>query len=145
MPATDILETELLELIFENGDFDNIGDAAGITGSTAPGVIEVSLHTGTLNDTSTQTTTEAAYTSYARATVARSAAGWTATSGTTTNDAAITFPQATGGSETETDFGLGSAIVASELWIYGALTASLAVSNGITPEFAAGDLDVSVT
>lgn len=145
MPATDTLETEVLELIFENGDFDNIGDAAGIQGSTSAGNIEVTLHTGTLNDSSNQNTTEAAYTSYARVNVARSSAAWTATSGTTSNDSAITFPQATGGAETETDFGLGSAIVANELWIYGALTSSLAVSNGITPEFAAGDLDVSVT
>ena len=145
MPATDTLETELLELIFENGNFDNIGDATGIQGSTAAGNLEVSLHTGTLNDASNQNTTEAAYTSYARVDVARSSAQWTATSGTTSNDNAITFPQATGGSETETDFGIGSDVVANELWIYGALTSSLAVSNGITPEFAAGDLDVSVT
>ena len=145
MPATDILETELLELLFENLDFDNIGDAAGIQGSTAAGNIEVTLHTATLNDASNQNTSEAAYTSYARVDVARSSAQWTATSGTTSNDAAITFPQATGGSETETDFGLGSDVVANELWIYGALTASLAVSNGITPEFAIGDLDVSIT
>lgn len=145
MPATDILETELLELLFENLDFDNIGDAAGIQASAAPGNMEITLHTGTLSDSSSQNTTEAAYTSYARVDVVRSAAQWTSTSGTTTNDNAITFPQATGGSETETDFGIGSDIVANELWIYGALTASLAVSNGITPEFAAGDLDVSVT
>ena len=146
MPATDVLETELLELLFENGDFDNIGDATGIQGSAAPGSFEISLHTGTLTDASTQTTSEAAYTSYARATVARSSAQWTVTSGTASNDAAITFPQATGGSETETDFGIGTAVAAvEELWIYGALTSSLAVSNGITPEFAIGDLDVSCT
>ena len=96
MPATDTLETELLELIFENADFDNIGDATGIQGSTAAGNLEHSLHTGTLGDSSNQNTTEAAYTSYT-------------------------------------------------LWIYGALTASLAVSSGITPEFAAGDLDISIT
>lgn len=145
MPATDLLETEILELLFENADFDNIGDATGITGSTGAGSIEVSLHTATLNDSSNQNTTEAAYSAYARVLVARSTAEWTATSGTSTNDSAITFPQATGGSETEIDFGLGSAIVANELWIYGALTSSLAVSNGITPEFAIGDLSVSVT
>ena len=145
MPATDTLETELLELLFENADFDNIGDATGIQGSTAAGNLEISLHTGTLTDSSNQNTTEAAYSSYARVDVARASSQWTATSGTTTNDNAISFPQATGGSETETDFGIGSDIVANELWIYGALTASLNVSSGITPEFSAGDLDVSIT
>lgn len=148
MPATDILEDELLGLLFLNTSFDNIGDATGIPASATAGNFEVSLHTATLTDTSTQTTSEAAYTSYARvdaASTLRAGSAWTVTTGTVTNDLAITFPQATGNSETETDFGLGSDVVASELWIYGALTASLAVSNGITPEFAAGDLDVSVT
>ncbi len=145
MPATDLHETELLELIFENGDFDNIGDATGIQGSTAAGNIETTIHTATLNDASTQSTNECAYASYARVDVARSSAQWTATSGTASNDNVITFPQATGGSETAVDFGLGSDVVANELWIYGSLVASLAISPGITPEFAAGDLDISVT
>ncbi len=148
MPATDVLEDELLDLLFLNGTFDNIGDSTGITGSGTPGNFEASLHTGTLDDSSIQTTDEAGYTSYARvdaASTARAGSAWTVTSGTVSNDIAITFPQATGGSETETDFGLGSDVAATELWIYGALTASLAVSNGITPEFAIADMDVSVT
>jgi hypothetical protein len=145
MPATDTLEAGLLPLLFQNTDFANFGDAGGLRGSVSPGNIEVTLHTATLTDTAIQTTSEAAYTSYARVDVARSSAQWTDTAGTTTNDNVISFPQATGGSETETDFGLGSDIAANDLYIYGALTASLAVSSGITPEFAAGDLDVSVT
>lgn len=148
MPATDVLEDELLDLIFLNAAFDNIGDTTGITGSTTPGNFEASLHTATLTDTAIQTTSEAAYTSYARvdaASTARAGSAWTVTTGTVSNDIAISFPTATGGSETETDFGLGSDVAATELWIYGALTASLNVSNGITPEFAIGDLDVSVT
>ena len=61
------------------------------------------------------------------------------------NDAAVTFPSATGGSETETHFGIGSDTSgAGNLFIWGALTASLAVSNGITPSFAAGALDVTL-
>ena len=145
MPATDVLEQELLDLIFLNTNFDNIGDATGIVASTADGNLEISLHTGTLNDASTQTTSEAAYTSYARVDVARGSAQWTVSAGTVDNDNAVTFPQATGGSETETDFGIGSDVAANELWLYDALTSSLAVSSGITPEFAAGALDVSVT
>jgi hypothetical protein len=145
MPATDVLESELLNLIFLNDNFDQIGDATGIQGSTTPGNLEISLHTGTLDDTSTQTTSEAAYGSYARVDVGRSGSNWTEASGTVDNDNAITFPSASSGSETETDFGIGSDVVANELWLYGALSSSLAVSSGITPEFAAGDLDISVT
>jgi len=145
MPATDTLEDEILSLIFENLDFANIGDATGIQGSSAPGNVEITLHTATLSDTSTQASSEAAYTSYARLSVARSSAQWTTSSGNATNDALLSFPQATGGSETEVDFGIGSAVAANDLWIYGALSASLAVSNGITPEFAIGDIDITVT
>jgi len=145
MTATDQFEDDLLDLIFTNVDAPNIGDAAGLQNSAAPGSAQISLHTGTLLDTHTLTTqTEAAYTSYARETVARSAAGWTVAAGTVDNDAAITFTTATGGSETETDFGITLQATGDYLQIFGALTSSLAVSNGITPEFAIGDLDISI-
>jgi hypothetical protein len=144
MTATNQFEDDLLDLIFTNVTAPNIGDATGIAGGTA-GSIQVSLHTATLSDTDTlSTASEAAYTSYARETVARSLAGWTVAAGTVDNDAAITFTTATGGSETETDFGLTLATTGNYLQIFGALTASLAVSNGITPEFAIGDLDISI-
>lgn len=146
MSATDQLEDDLLDLMFTNVDAPNWGDAAGLQNSAVAGSIHVSLHTATLNDTHTaQTQSEAAYTSYARVAVARSVAEWTVSSGNVDNDNAITFPAATGGSETETDFGLGFAVSgAGYLQIFGALTSSLAVSNGITPEFAAGALDISI-
>ena len=145
MPATNVLELELIDLLFLNAAFDNVGDVTGLVGSSTPGSFEVSLHTATLPDTATQTTSELTYTGYGRVDVARSGTAWTNTAGTVTNDAAITFGADTVGSETATDFGLGSDVVADELWIYGALGSSLAISPGITPEFAAGDLDVSIT
>jgi len=145
MPASDVLEQELLDMLFLNTAFDNIGTSTGFAATSADGAFTLALHTATQADTMTQASAEAAYTSYARKSVARGAAKWTVTTGTVTNDDAEAFPQATGGSETETDFSIGSPLITNEGWIYGALTASLAVSNGITPEFAAGDLDVSVT
>ncbi len=146
MSATDLFEDDLLDLIFTNVAAPNVGDAGGLLPSAAPGSFHISLHTGTLIDSHTlQTQSEAAYTSYARVAVARGVAKWTVASGTIDNDDAITFPAATGGSETETDFGIGfAASGAGVLQIYGALTSSLAVSNGITPEFASGALDISV-
>ncbi len=145
MPASSTFETDLLTLLFINTNWANFGDTTGLVKSTADGNFTLALSTGTLGDGSTQATTEAAYTSYARKSVARGAAKWTVTGGQVTNDAAEAFIQATGGSETETDFSIGTDDVADEMYIYGVLTASLAVSNGITPEFAAGDLDVNVT
>lgn len=143
MSASNAFETGLLSLILENANYANVGDATGLRGSSTAGVFYVSLHTANPNETGGQNTTEAAYGSYARVSVARSTAGWTVASGVGDNDAAITFPQAASGSETETHFGLGSdASGAGNLFLWGALTASLAVSALITPSFAAGALDI---
>ena len=146
MTATNQTEDDLLDLLFTNVDAPNWGDAAGLQNSAAAGSLYISLHTATLVEADVaQNDTEAAYTSYARQAVTRSTGGWTVASGTVDNDSAITYPTATGGSETETDFGIGSALSgAGYLFIFGALTSSLAVSNGITPEFAAGALDISL-
>jgi len=145
MSATNVFETSLLGLIITNVDAANVGDATGLRGSTTAGVFWISLHTATPNETGNQATSEAAYTSYARQDEARNTTQWTVTGNTADNDNAITFPAATGGSETETHFGLGSASsAAGNLFLYGALTAGLAVSSGITPEFAAGALDITL-
>ena len=146
MSATDLFEDDLLDLIFTNIALPNVGDVSGLQPSAVAGSFYISLHTDTLVDADTlQSADEAAYTSYARIAVARSIAGWTVTSGVVDNDDAITFPTATGGSETELDFGIGSsASGAGVLQIYGSLVASLAVSNGITPEFASGELDITI-
>lgn len=145
MSATNAFENALLDLIFTNVDLANVGDVTGLRGSATAGSFYISLHTANPDETGTQTTNEAAYTSYARVAVARSGSGFTVTNDTAENTAAITFPAATGGSETETHFGIGSAASgAGNLNIYGALNSSLAVSSGITPEFAAGALDITV-
>lgn len=145
MSATNVLENGLLSLLFENANYANVGDATGIRGSSTAGVFYISLHTANPNETGTQTTSEAAYTSYARVSVARSTAGWTVASGVADNDAAVTFPAATGGSETESHFGVGSDTSgAGNLFLWGAMTATLAVSNGITPSFAIGQLDITL-
>lgn len=145
MSATNVFENGLLSLIFENANYANVGDATGLRGSSTAGSFYISLHTANPNETGTQTTSEAAYTSYARVAVARSTAGWTVASGVCDNDAAINFPQATGGSESETHFGIGSDTSGTgNLFLWGALTSSLAVSSGITPSFAAGALDVTL-
>jgi len=144
MTATNAFETDLLNLYFNNTDHANVGDAAGLQNSTAAGSFYVSLHTASPGETGSQTTSEATYTSYARVAVARTSGGWTISGNNVSNTAAITFPQATGGSNTITHFGIGSdSSGAGNLFFYGALTSSLAVSNGITPEFAIGELDVN--
>lgn len=144
MSATNAFETALLTLYFNNTDHANIGDAAGLQNSAAAGSFYVSLHTADPGEAGAQNTTEATYTSYARVAVARSAAGWTISGNNVSNAAAINFPTATGGSDTITYFGIGSdAAGAGNLFFKGALTASRVISNGITPSFAIGELDVN--
>src|ERR1044071_1692182 len=101
MSATNVLENGLLSLLLENANYANIGDATGLRGSSTAGGFYTSLHTANPKETGAQKTSEAADPPYARVSVARSTAGWTVASGTGDNDAVITFPPATGGSETE--------------------------------------------
>lgn len=65
---------------------------------------------------------------------------------TCTNAATITFPKATGGTNTITYFGVGtSSSGAGKLIVRKALSSSIAVSNNIQPQFSAGDLDIAIT
>lgn len=142
--ATNAFETAVLQHYFENANHANVGDATGVRASSTAGSFYISLHTSDPGETGDQTTNEANYTSYARVAVARSTAAWTVTNDTVTNDAVITFPACTGSSSTVTHFGIGSdATLAGNLFFSGALTASLAVSTGITPSFAIGALTVT--
>jgi hypothetical protein len=135
-------ETELLQLVFNNTDAALIGDATGLRGSSTAGSLYVSLHTGDPGEAGNQTTNECAYTSYARVAVARSGAGWTVSGNAVTNAALVQFPQCTGSSETATHFAIGTAASSTGKILYkGALSASLAISSGIQPQFSAGEID----
>lgn len=146
MSALNFFENGLLDLIFTNVAVANVGDASGLQPSATAGSFYASLQTANPAETVTsQATSEAAYTGYTRQAIARSTSGWTVASGVCDNDAAITFGQSSTGPESETHFGLGSASSgAGNLFMTGALAATLVVNNGINPQFAAGDLDVSV-
>jgi hypothetical protein len=144
MSKTNTFETQFLQHILQNADITLIGDATGVRGSSTAGSLYVSLHTANPNETGDQTTSEATYTGYSRVAVARSAGGWTVAANVGSNTAAIVFPECTGGTNTITHFGIGTdASGAGKLLMYGALTSSLAVSNGITPQFAIGALTIT--
>jgi hypothetical protein len=108
----------------------------------------VSLHTADPGETGNQATSEASYTGYSRVTVSRTfGTGGFTTSSTTKGDnlAAIAFPACGGGSATVTHVGLGTDFSGNgTLLISGALTASLAVSSGITPSFDTSSLTLSL-
>ena len=162
MSASDALENDILDLLFNNTATTlEIGDAGGLQGSSAAGSLWVALHTADL-DTSpaenptNQSVNEAAYPGYARVEVIRASTGspnggWTVSGSTASNAAELSFGQHSGGSpasETLTHFSIGTNAVGdspdSEVLFFGPLTSSLDVSSGITPRFAAGQLQISL-
>lgn len=144
MSKSNAAENGILALLFNNTDFANIGDAGGLQNSATAGSLYLSLHTADPGEAGSQTTNESAYTSYARVAVARSAGGWTVSGATATNTALAQFPECTGGSETITHVGIGTASSGAGTLLYsGALTASRSVSSGIQPQFAALALTVT--
>jgi hypothetical protein len=144
MSKSNTFENDLLLLIFNNTDIALIGDAAGLQNSAAAGSLYVSLHTADPGEAGDQTTNETTYTNYARVAVARSGVGWTVTSNAVANAALVQFAQCGVTGATLTYFAVGTdSSGAGKLLYSGALTSSLAVSSGIQPQFAAGDLDIT--
>jgi hypothetical protein len=139
MSKANVFENDLLKLIFQATAIANLADNAATSPLTN---LYVSLHTADPGEAGDQSTSEATYTGYARVAVARTSGGWTVTANAVENAAAINFPACTGGSNTITNFGVGTLSSGTGKLLYsGALTASLAVSAGITRSFAVGALD----
>jgi len=128
-------------LLFQATAIANVADNAATSPITS---VFASLHTADPT-TGNQTTSEATYTSYARVGVVRTSSGWSSSAGVVTNVGAISFPACTGGSNTISHVGLGTLTSGTgSLWVGGAVTASLSVSSGITPQFAASGLSVTI-
>jgi len=132
MSISNTTETAILDLIFTAVAWANYADNAATSPQTN---IHCALHTADPGDTGTMSTSEAAYTSYARVNVARTTAGWTTTGGSVSPDAEIAFPAATGGSETETYFSTGkTGGGAAAILFSGTVTPNIAVASGVTPK-----------
>lgn len=142
MPKSTPTCNSIINLMYRATPWANVADNAASSPLTNT---HVALHTADLTaGTNSQAQNETAYTNYARQAVARST-GWGAASGGATNNAAtISFPQcgATGATVTHVSVGVGAS-GATAVWHYGALNSSLAVANGITPQFAANALTIT--
>lgn len=124
-------ENDFVKLTFQATAIANIADNAAAAPLTN---LYVSLHTADPGEAGSQTTSECAYTSYARVAVARTSGGWTVTNNSVSPAANIDFPQATGGSETVTHFVVGTLVSGAGKLLYsGTVTPNIAVSNGVTP------------
>lgn len=135
MSKSNSWETALLELLFNNTNAANIGDATGLRGASTAGSLYVSLHTADPGEAGDQTTSETAYTSYARVAVVRSSSGWTVTGNSVSPAATISFPACTGGTSTITHFGVGTAASGAGVLLYkGTVSPSISVATGVTPQ-----------
>jgi hypothetical protein len=134
MSMTNAAEEAFLDLLFLNVDWANIGDAAGLQNSATAGSFFISLHSADPGEAGN-----------ARVGVNRTAGGWTRTVSTIANTALVQFGQCTAGTATATHFGIGTdSTGAGNLLLKGALNASLSISNGIQPQFAAGAMTATV-
>lgn len=131
MSKGNTFENDLVKLIFQATAIANIADNAASGPLTN---LYVSLHTADPGETGDQTTSEIAYTSYARVAVARSGSGFTVTNNSVSPAADITFPTGTGGSGTATHFAIGTASSGAGKLLYsGTVTPNIVCGNGIAP------------
>ena len=142
MSKSDAYEADILKLLMNATPITGVADNT----ATAPlTFLSVALHTADPGETGTQATSEAAYTGYARVSVARTAGGW-AISGTAPTVAspvaAITFPACTAGaagSTVVTFFSVGpTGGGATKIFYSGAVTPNISIGNGVTPQLGTG-------
>lgn len=134
MSKSDTFENDLLKLLFNGTAIAGLADNAASAPVTN---LYVSLHSADPGEAGTQTTSEVAYTGYARVAVARTSAGWTVTGGTVNPAATINFPACTGGTASAGFFAIGTAVTGAGKILYsGTVSPVIAVSNGVTPQLS---------
>lgn len=144
MSMSNTSETSLLNLLFKNQAWADIGDASGLQPSATAGNFYVRLHSADPGETGTGDTSEISYTGYAPVAIARGA-GFTVSGAVVSNANTVQFGECTAGTATVTNFsicvgnGAGAAIV-----YRGALGAIRNISAGITPLFNAGALSGTI-
>ena len=122
---SDHLENEILDHILGTGAY------------TMPSSVYVGLSTSSFNDDNSGT--ELSGSGYTRKVATFAAAA----SGTTSNNAAVEFPAATGSWGDVSHFGLFDASSSGNLLIHGAFSVSKTVSSGDILKIAVGDLDIT--
>jgi len=132
MSKGNTFENDLLKLIFNATAIANIADNAATSPLTS---LYLSLHTADPGEAGDQTTSETAYTGYARVAVTRSGAGWTVTGNSVSPAANVDFGECTaspGGAITHAAVGTASS-GAGKLLYSGALTPNITTAIGVIP------------
>lgn len=129
MSKSNVYENDLLKLVFQAIPMAGLA----IDHSSPVTSLSVALHTADPGETGDQSTSEIAYTGYARATVVRSAVGWTVTNNSVSPAANIDFPLMTGGGGgTVTHWSVGTG-VGNKMLYSGAVSLSVIVAIGVIP------------
>jgi len=126
MSFTNFLETEILDHVFAGAAY------------TAPGTKYLALFTA-ISDGEAGSVTELSGSAYARQTVA-----FTTSGNTTSNNAAVEFPTATGSWGTVTHVGVYDASTSGNLMAYATLSSSKAIATGDVFRVPSGDLDITL-
>lgn len=150
---TDFAENKLIDFLFR-------GQALGITGATAaagtgPATLYMALFTAAPTDAGGGT--EVTGGSYARVAITSALANWAGTQaaastvassgtiGTTSNNAAVTFPAPTAAWGVVTSSGVFDALTGGNLLIYGNLSTSKTINNGdAAPSFPAASFSFQI-
>lgn len=132
MSKGDTFENDLLKLIFNATAIANIADNAASGPLTQ---LFCSLHTADPGESGSQTTSEAAYTGYARIAVNRNSGGFTVTGNSVSPAAEVTFGECTASPGAALTHGaIGTATSGAGKILYsGALSTSITVVVGTRP------------
>lgn len=143
MPKATNAANALLLLLFNATTWDGFAE----NDTTSPFTnLYLSLHTADPGVGGSQLTNETSFTNYVRIAIVRTSGGWTVVTNTATNAALAQFAQCGASGATITHVAIGTAASGAGTVLYaGALSASLAVSNLIQPQFAASALVVTET
>jgi len=125
MSFSNFLETEILDHVFAGAAY------------TAPSTLYLGLFTGAPGEAGGGT--ELSGSAYVRKPIA-----FTTSGDTTSNNAAVEFPTATGSWGTVTHVGVFDASSSGNLMVYATLSASKAVASGDVFRVPSGDLDITL-
>lgn len=132
MSKGNTFENDLLKLIFNATAIANLADNAATSPLTN---IAVALHTADPGEAGDMTTSETAYTGYARVSVARTTGGWTVTANSVSPVANIDFGECTaspGGAITHFSAGpTGGG--ATKIFYSGTVTPNITMAVGVIP------------
>lgn len=130
MSKGNTFENDVLKLVFNATAIGNLADNTGTSPATT---LTVALHTADPGEAGDQTTSETAYTGYARVAVARTSGGWTVTNNSVSPAANIDFGECTGsagGAITHFSVGTGTS---NKLLYSGTVSPSITMAVGVIP------------